>query len=110
MTAIVDLIRPKVDFDPETIGVLSAALDEAWDRLLQTGSDCTRPAYAHAMREVVARRIIDMAKQGIIDQKELAIGAVRFLAANYRHEPKNAKRSSGTAVAPAEHPGDCGCR
>jgi hypothetical protein len=74
MTTTVDLIRPKADFDPETIGVLSAALDEAWDRLLQSGSDCTRPAYARTMREVVARRIIDMAKQGITDQKELAIG------------------------------------
>ena len=88
MASIVDLVRPKAAFDPETIAVLSAALDEAWDRLLQSGSECTRPAYARAMREVVARRIIDMAQRGIRDQKELADGAVRFLAANYRHERK----------------------
>jgi hypothetical protein len=49
-------------------------------------SECTRPAYARAMREVVARRIIDMAQRGIRDQKELADGAVRFLAVNYRYE------------------------
>ena len=83
MASIVDLVRPKADFDPETIAVLCAALDEAWDRLLQSGSECTRPAYARAMREVVARRIIDMAQQGIRDQKELANGALRFLAANF---------------------------
>src|SRR5438132_6274778 len=82
MTSIVDLVRPKAVFDPETIAVLSAALDEAWDRLLQSGSECTRPAYARAMRKVVARRIIDMAQRGIRDQKELANGALRFLAAN----------------------------
>jgi hypothetical protein len=46
MASIVDLVRPKAAFDPETIAVLCAALDEAWDRLLQSGSECTRPAYA----------------------------------------------------------------
>src|SRR4029077_10455165 len=100
MASIVDLVRPKAAFDPETIAVLSAALDEAWDRLLRSGSECTRPAYARAMREVVARRIIDMAQRGTGDQKELADGAVRFLAANYRHERKSQQGLSGTAVAP----------
>ena len=100
MASIVDLVRPEAAFDPETIAVLSAALDEAWDRLLQSGSECTRPAYARAMREVVARRVIDMAQRGIRDQKELADDAVRFLAANYRYERKSQQGLSGTAVAP----------
>ena len=104
MASIVDLVRPKADFDPETIAVLCAALDEAWDRLLQSGSECTRPAYARAMREVVARRIIDMAQRGIRDQKELANGALRFLAANYRLERKRPQGSSGMAVAPLALP------
>ena len=104
MANIVDLVRPKVAFDPETIAVLCAALDEAWDRLLQSGGKCTRPAYARAMREIVARRIIDMAQRGTRDQKELANGAVRFLAANYRLEHKRWQGSSGTAVAPAALP------
>jgi hypothetical protein len=69
MVGIPDLVRPKAAFDPETIAVLSAALDEAWDRLIQSGSECTRPAYARAMREVVARRIIDMAQRGTRDHK-----------------------------------------
>jgi hypothetical protein len=103
MASIVDLVRPEVAFDPETIGVLSAALEEAWDWLLQSGSECTRPAYARPMREVVARRIIDMAQRGIKDQKELANGTVRFLAANYRLE-KRQQISSATAVVPAALP------
>jgi hypothetical protein len=100
MTSIVDLVRPKTAFDPETIAVLSAALDETWERLLQSGSECTRPAYARAMREVVARRIIDMAQRGTKDQKQLVEGAVRFLAVNYRLKHKR-QISSSTAVAPA---------
>jgi hypothetical protein len=51
------------------------------------------------MREVLARRIIDMAQRGIRDQKELANGALRFLAANYRLERKRWQGSSGMAVA-----------
>ena len=100
MASIVDLVRPKAAFDPKTIAVLCAALDEAWDRLVRTGSECTRPAYARAMREVIARRIIEMAQRGIRDQKKLADGAVRFLAANYRYERKSQQGLSGTAVAP----------
>jgi hypothetical protein len=78
MASIVDLVRPKAAFDPETIAVLCAALDEAWDRLVWTGSECTRPAYARAMREVIARRIIEMAQRGIRDQKNLP--TVRFVS------------------------------
>jgi hypothetical protein len=51
MTSIVDLVRPEMAFDPETIGVLSAALEEAWDRLLQSESECARPAYACYARD-----------------------------------------------------------
>jgi hypothetical protein len=104
MASIVDLVRPKAAFDPETIAVLAAALEEAWDRLLQSGSECTRPGYARAVREVVARRIIDMAQRGMRDQKELADGAVRFLAVNYRYERKSRQGPSGMAVAPSVLP------
>jgi hypothetical protein len=83
---ILELVRPETAFDPESISALSAAFDDAWERLRQSGSECTRPAYARAMREVVAKRIFDLAQRGISDPKELADGAVRFLVANYRHQ------------------------
>jgi len=57
-----------------------------------------------AMREVVARLIIEMAQRGIGDQKELANGALRFLAANYRLERKRRQGPSGMAVAPLALP------
>lgn len=70
-------------FDPETIEVLAHALDEAWSRIEKSGSPLTRPAYARAMREVFAKRIIEMAQQGVKDPDVLADDAVRFVAANY---------------------------
>ena len=104
MAGIIELIEPEIAFDPETISVLSAALEEAWDRLVQSESECTRPAYARPMREVIARRIIDMAQQSTKDKKELVEGAVGFLAANYRLEKKDRQTSSKTAVARAVIP------
>src|SRR5215467_3856275 len=80
MAEIVDLVRPQTVFDPESVILLVTAFNEAWERLRQSGSECARPAYARAMQEVVARRIIEMAQHGIRDPKELADKAVRFLA------------------------------
>ncbi len=37
MASIIELIKPEIAFDPETIAVPFAALEEAWDRLLQSG-------------------------------------------------------------------------
>ena len=93
--AILALVDPR-----EYRKIPSASLISA----LQSGSECTRPAYARVMREVVARRIIDMAQRGIRDQKELANGALRFLAANYRLERKRRQGSFGMAVAPLALP------
>ena len=56
------------------------------------------------MREVVARRIIDMAQRGTRDQKELANGAVLFLAVNYRLEHKRRQDCSETVIARAALP------
>ena len=65
MVEISEFFRRKTDFTPETIQILAAALDEAWERLKQSGSPLARPAYSRVMREVVAKRIIEMAQRGI---------------------------------------------
>jgi hypothetical protein len=87
MADVIELIRLETAFDPETVAILAAAYKTAWERLQASGSECARPAYARAMREVVARRIIEMAQHGISDPQELADRAVGFLAENYRHAP-----------------------
>jgi hypothetical protein len=40
------------------------------------------------MREVISKRIIEMAQQGIRDQPTLVDDAMRFLAANYKDAVK----------------------
>jgi hypothetical protein len=84
MADLANSVRPETAFDPECVQVLASALDDAWERIKQSGSQFARPAYSHAMREVIAKRIIEMAQRGIKDRQKLADGAVRFLAANYR--------------------------
>ena len=70
-------------FTPETVQILADALDEAWDRLGQSGSQLARLAYSRVMREVVAKRIIEMAQRGVEDREALVADALRFITANY---------------------------
>ena len=84
MVEILKFVRLETAFDPESIQVLASALDEAWSRIEQSGSQFARPAYSRVMREVIAKRIIEIAQQGVRDQQILVDDAMRFLAANYR--------------------------
>jgi hypothetical protein len=70
-------------FDPELIQVLASALDDAWNRIEKSGSRFARPGYARAMREVLAKRLIETAQQGLNDPIALADDAVQFFSANY---------------------------
>jgi hypothetical protein len=88
MVEVRELIQPETAFDPESIQVLVSALDEAWRRIQESGSQFARPAYSRVMREVISKRIIEMAQQGIRDQPTLVDDAVRFLAANYKDAVK----------------------
>ena len=88
MVEIPDFFRQETAFTPETIQILAAALDEAWERLRQSGSPLARPAYSRAMREVVAKRIIEMAQRGVQDREALVKDAVHFVTVNYER-PSN---------------------
>ena len=84
MVEILEFARPEAAvFDPDAVQVLASALDDAWARIEKTGSRFARPAYSRAMREVVAKRIIEMAQRGVRDQQKLAADAVRFISTNY---------------------------
>jgi hypothetical protein len=43
----------------------------------------SRDPLSRAMREVVAKRIIEVAQRGVTDQEKLAADAVRFVSASY---------------------------
>jgi hypothetical protein len=81
-------IQPETAFDPETIEVLASAFDNAWDRLQKSGSRFARPGYSRAAREVIAKRIIEMAQLGMKDPQKLTDDTVQFLTANYRDDRK----------------------
>jgi hypothetical protein len=76
-------------FTPENIQILAAALDQAWESLQRSGSRLTRPAYSRAMREVVAKRIMEMAQRGVQDREALVADALKFIAANYEEASKS---------------------
>jgi len=76
MVKILEFFRRETAFTPEIIEMLAAALDEASERFRQSGSPLARPAYSRVMREVVAKRITEMAQPVVED-------AVRFVTANY---------------------------
>jgi hypothetical protein len=78
-------------FTPETIEILAAALDEVWERMRQSGGRLTRPAYSRVMREVVAKRIMEMAQRGVEVGEALVEDALRFITANYEQPSKAGK-------------------
>jgi hypothetical protein len=83
MVEVLKFSRRETAFAPETIEILAAALDETWERLEKSGSRLTRPAYSRVMREVVAKRIMEMAQRGMRDREALVADAIQFIAANY---------------------------
>jgi hypothetical protein len=72
-------------FDPEAVEILSGAYEDAWEKLKQSGSNFTRPAYERGAREILAKCIIEMAQRGERDRRQLSEAALTYLAENY-HE------------------------
>jgi hypothetical protein len=81
MIEILKYVQPKTVFDPEFIQVLASAFDDAWNRIEESGSRFARPGYARAMREVIAKRIIESAQRGVKDLSALADDTVQFFTA-----------------------------
>ncbi len=73
-------------FDPEAVEILSGAFEDAWQKLKQSGSTFTRPAYERGAREVLAKYIIEMAQRGERDRHQLSEAAVTYLTNNYRDQ------------------------
>jgi hypothetical protein len=63
-------------FDPETLRILCAALDDAWQHL-EAGTHLN--GSADAARAVLARHIVAMARQGQRDRGRLIEGALARL-------------------------------
>ncbi len=70
-------------FEPETIEILVSVFETAWQKVELSGSKLASPAYQRAAREILAKRIIEMAQRGERDPKELADDAVAYLQRSY---------------------------
>jgi hypothetical protein len=65
------------------------AFDDAWAFLQGIGSDLTEPSKSLASRTMLAKRIIQMADQGLMDVKELRDDALAFV----QHNPPSRQQS-----------------
>ncbi len=84
MVEILSFVPRQTAFDPEFVQVLGSALDDAWSRIEESGSRFARPGYARAMREVIAKRVIETAQRGVEDSRALAYDAVQYVMSNYQ--------------------------
>jgi hypothetical protein len=67
-------------FDADSVRVLTAAFDEAWQSIQSSGISLPSAAYANAIREILALRIIEMARLGERDRRRLCDDALLHLA------------------------------
>jgi hypothetical protein len=73
-------VNGEATFDPESVRVLAAALDDAWRSLQKSGAYFKSRGHADATRERLAIRIIEMAKLGERDPARLRDDALLDLA------------------------------
>jgi hypothetical protein len=74
------LVDGEATFDPESVLVLSEALDEAWRSLQHTGVYFKSRHHVDETREKLAKRIIEMAALGERDPGRLRDDALLNLA------------------------------
>ena len=67
-------------FDPEQVRIVTTAFDQTWQAVHETGTPFASNGVAEATGDVVALRIIAMARLGELDCDRLREGALRYLA------------------------------
>ena len=67
-------------FDPEQVRIVTAAFDQTWQAVQDTGTPFASNGVAEATGDVVALRIIAMARLGELDCDRLREGALQYLA------------------------------
>jgi hypothetical protein len=66
-------------FDPETISILSGALDDAWQMVGADKAAFRMDGHPEGARNALAKHIVDIAKQGERDRQRLIEGALAAL-------------------------------
>jgi hypothetical protein len=65
-------------FDPDEIGILSSALDEAWKTI--TASGARLDGDARAVRDALAKHIVEAVQRGELNKRKLCEGALAHFA------------------------------
>jgi hypothetical protein len=105
------MVENPLAFDFSKTRTICVAFDEAWAFLQGLGSDLTDASKSFASRTILAKRIIEMADQGLTDVPELRDDALAFLqhhpafrliakgsAENHRSHGSLTRRAGGKAV------------
>jgi hypothetical protein len=66
-------------FDPDVVQILSRALDDAWEIVLADKIGFKLNGNAEAVRDVLAKHIVDLALRGERDGQRLINGALNLL-------------------------------
>jgi len=75
-------------FDPGTVSILMAAFDGAWQSIKTSGAQLSEKQ-SELVRAILAKYIIEQARQGELDQCRLRDGALLYLAqSNLRRPPR----------------------
>ena len=79
-------------FDPDDTRILVAAFDKAWESVQASGAIFDTDTKVESARAILAKHIIEAAKQGEHDQRRLRDGALVALAkSNLRNMPGGPK-------------------
>jgi hypothetical protein len=104
------MVENPLAFNFSKTRTICVAFDEAWAFLQGLGSDLTDESKSFATRTILAKRIIEMADQGLTDVSELRDDALAFLqhnppfpdrkgsAENHRSHGSPTRRARGKAV------------
>ena len=82
------MVETVLAFDFSKTRTICDAFDGAWAFLQGDSSDITEPSKSLATRTILAKRIIEMADQGLTDVPKLRDDALAFL----QHNPPSADR------------------
>jgi hypothetical protein len=83
------MVETPLAFDLGKAHTICDAFDGAWASLQGLGSDLAEASKALGTRTILAKRIIEMADQGLTDVSELRDDALAFL----QHSPPSAWRN-----------------
>jgi len=82
------MVETPLTFDFNNTRMVCDAFDDAWAFLRDMGSDLTAPSKSRASRTILAKRIIEMADQGLMDVTELRDDALAFVQHNPPADPQ----------------------